>query len=81
MLTAIFIITTIICAKGWFKQTIFANAMMVYESLRAYLEHGSCPFGLGWLKKNAHNRAFYIPTLTFYLWVTQAAGFRKEVTP
>ena len=28
------------------------------ESLRACLEHGSCPFGLGWLKKNAHNRAF-----------------------
>lgn len=54
---------------------------MAGESLRACLEHGSCPFGLGWLKKNAHNRAFYIPTLTFYLWVTQAAGFRKEVTP
>ncbi len=47
------------------------------ESLRACLEHGSCPFGLGWLKKNAHNRAFYIPTLTFYLWVTQSAGFRE----
>lgn len=51
------------------------------ESLRHCLEHGSCPFGLGWLKKSAHNRAFFIPTLTFYLWVTQAAGFRKEVTP
>ena len=33
----------------------------------------------GWLKKNAHNRAFYIPTLTFYLWVTQSAGFREGV--
>ena len=31
---------------------------MAGESLRACLEHGSCPFGLGWLKKNAHNRAF-----------------------
>ena len=50
---------------------------MAGESLRACLEHGSCPFGLGWLKKNAHNRAFYIPTLTFYLWVTQAAGFKE----
>lgn len=49
------------------------------ESLRHCLEHGSCPFGLGWLKKNAHNRAFYIPTLTFYLWVTQSAGFREGV--
>ena len=38
---------------------------MAGESLRACLEHGSCPFGLGWLKKNAHNRAFFIPTLTF----------------
>ncbi|MEE0389528.1 MAG: hypothetical protein UDM04_06105 [Agathobaculum sp.] len=52
---------------------------MAGESLRACLEHGSCPFGLGWLKKNAHNRAFYIPTLTFYLWVTQSAGFREGV--
>ena len=42
------------------------------ESLR------HCPFGLGWLKKNAHNRAFYIPTLTFYLWVTQSAGFKDN---
>lgn len=51
---------------------------MAGESLRACLEHGSCPFGLGWLKKNAHNRAFYIPTLTFYLWVTQSAGFKNN---
>ena len=48
------------------------------ESLRACLERGSCPFGLGWLKKNAHNRAFYIPTLTLYLWVTQSAGFKNN---
>ena len=48
------------------------------ESLRACLERGSCPFGLGWIKKNAQNRAFFIPTLTFYLWVTQSAGFREE---
>lgn len=36
MLTAIFIITTIICAKGWFKQTIFANAMMIYFARKGY---------------------------------------------
>lgn len=47
------------------------------DSLRACLEHGSCPFGLGWLKRNAHNRAFYIPTVTFYLWFTQSAGFKE----
>ena len=51
---------------------------MAGESLRAWLEPGSCPFGLGWLKKNAHTRAFYIPTLTFYLWVTQSAGFKNN---
>lgn len=50
---------------------------MEAESLRACLERGSCPFGLGWIKKNAHNRAFYIPTPTFYLWYTQCAGFRE----
>lgn len=47
------------------------------ESLRACLEYGACPFGLGWIKNNAQNRAFYIPTLTFYLWVTQSATVRK----
>ena len=36
MLTAIFLITTIICAYGWFKQTIFANAMMVYFARKGY---------------------------------------------
>lgn len=48
------------------------------ESLRACIERGSCPFGLGWLKKNASNRAFYIPTLTFYLWVTQSNGYMED---
>ena len=48
-------------------------------SLRASVEHGNCPVGLGWLKKNSMNRAFFVPTLTFYLWVTQGSGFREEM--
>ena len=56
-------------------------AFLGLASLRASVEHGNCPFGLGWLKKNSMNRAFFVPTLTFYLWVTQSAGFREEVTP
>lgn len=47
------------------------------ESLRASIETGTCPFGIGWLKKNANCRAFYIPTTTFYLWYTQSAGFKQ----
>lgn len=52
---------------------------MAPASLRASVEHGNCPFGLGWLKKNSMNRAFFVPTLTFYLWVTQGSGFREEM--
>ena len=51
---------------------------MAPASLRASVEHGNCPFGLGWLKKNSMNRAFFVPTLTFYLWVTQGSGFRGD---
>lgn len=49
------------------------------DSLRAMIESRRCPFGLGWLKPNASNRAFCIPTITFYLWVTNPAGEFKEV--
>lgn len=52
---------------------------MAPASLRASVEHGNCPFGLRWLKKNSMNRAFFVPTLTFYLWVTQGSGFREEM--
>ena len=38
------------------------------DSLRASIEHGGCPFGLGWQKDIRGNRAFKIPTATFYLW-------------
>ena len=48
------------------------------DSLRACLERGSCPFGIGWIQKNANNRAFFIPTTTFWLWYTQGVGFKEE---
>ena len=47
------------------------------DSLRACIERGACPFGLGWLKKNAHSRAFCIPTVPFFLWYTQSVGYRE----
>lgn len=47
------------------------------DSLRACIECGACPFGIGWKKKNARSRAFYIPTTTFYLWFTQSVGYRE----
>ena len=46
------------------------------DGLRASIEHGGCPFGLGWKKDVRGNRAFKIPTATFYLWYTQGGPFR-----
>lgn len=46
------------------------------DGLRASIEHGACPFGLGWKKDIRGNRAFKIPTATFYLWYTQGGPFR-----
>ena len=46
------------------------------DSLRASIEHGGCPFGLGWQKDIRGNRAFKLPTATFYLWYTQGGPFR-----
>ncbi len=48
------------------------------EGLRNSIEKGQCPFGIGWKKSNFGNKAFKIPTVTFYLWYTQAACFRNE---
>lgn len=48
-----------------------------HDSLRASIEYGNCPFGLSWLKENAGNRGFFIPTVTFWLWYTQGAGYRR----
>lgn len=44
------------------------------ESLKGCIENRTCPFALGWLKKNANNRAFFIPTATFYFWFMQTNG-------
>lgn len=38
--------------------------------LRESLSQGRCPFGFGWQKNSDGNRAFKIPTVTFYLWYT-----------
>lgn len=47
------------------------------EGLRASIEGGSCPFGLGWQKTIKGYRGFKIPTVPFYLWYTQGVGFRN----
>ena len=47
------------------------------DSLRAALECGNCPFGLAWQKEAGTARGFFIPTLTFWLWYTQGAGYRR----
>lgn len=46
------------------------------DGLRHSIENGQAPFGIAWQKDIRGNRAFKIPTLTFYLWVTQCCGFR-----
>lgn len=40
------------------------------EGLRSSIERGQCPFGFGWQKTVGAYRSFFIPTITFYLWVT-----------
>lgn len=46
------------------------------DGLRSSIEKGQLPFGIGWQKNIHGNRAFCIPTVTFYLWYTQSAAFR-----
>lgn len=46
------------------------------EGLRCSIEQGRCPFGIGWQKDIRGNKAFKIPTGTFWLWYTQGAGYR-----
>lgn len=46
------------------------------ESLRCSIEQGKCPFGLSWHKDSKGNRAFKIPSATFFLWYTQGYGYR-----
>ncbi len=38
------------------------------EGLRRCIETGKCPFGISWQKSINGNRAFKIPSLTFYMW-------------
>jgi hypothetical protein len=52
---------------------IGANA----NGLRNSIEKGQCPFGLQWQKSLNGNKAFKIPTVTFYLWYTQGVGYRN----
>ncbi len=46
------------------------------DGLRAVIENGRCPFGIGWQRMGAANRGFKIPTVTFYMWYTQGAGIK-----
>ena len=46
-------------------------------SLRASIDSGNCPFALGWQKDIKGYRAYKIPTVPFYLWITQGVGFRR----
>lgn len=41
------------------------------DGLRASIENCKCPFGISWQCMGAANRAFKIPTVTFYMWYTQ----------
>jgi len=43
------------------------------DGLRMAIESGRCPFGICWKCVGAANRAFKIPTVTFYMWYTQGA--------
>ena len=47
------------------------------DGLRAMIERGLCPFGIGWQKVGATRLAVKIPTVTFYLWYTQSACFKN----
>ena len=46
--------------------------------IRAYLDNAPHPFGISWQQMGKANRAFKIPTVKFYLWYTNGAGYGKE---
>lgn len=46
-------------------------------SLRASIDVGNCPFGLGWQKDIKGYKAYKVPTVPFYLWYTQGVGFKN----
>jgi hypothetical protein len=41
------------------------------DGLRRAIETNTCPFGIAWQRPGAANRAFKIPTATFYFWYTK----------
>ena len=46
---------------------------MNVEGLKAYIQSGKCPFGIGYQLKKDGNRVTVIPTLTFLMWFTNNA--------
>ena len=46
------------------------------EGLRNSIETGRCTFGFGWQKYGRGNKAFKIPTATFYFWYLNTSGCR-----
>lgn len=44
------------------------------DGIRSSIELGNCPFGFCWQRNRGGNKAFKIPTVTFYLWYTQQNG-------
>lgn len=47
------------------------------ENLKACIEAGRCPFAFCWQRNIKGNRAFKIPTLTFYIWITHGMTLVK----
>ena len=45
------------------------------EGLRSCIESGKCPFGIAWQKTIRGNKAFKIPTATFYFWYMNFRGY------
>lgn len=43
-------------------------------SLRTAIEQGKCKFGIAWKNPDGVNRAYLIPTMQFYLWMTNQQG-------
>lgn len=48
------------------------------EGLRCAIEQGRAPFGISWQKDAHGNKAFKIPTVTFFYWYTQINPFEQQ---
>ena len=69
-----------LCNKHPLKIPLTAAAEFLHvkaDGLRSAAEKGQLPFGFAWQQDLAGNRAVCIPTVPFYLWYTQSAGFRQ----